>query len=131
MKFTFYLLLLPLLTLCACLDDEMAYTVEASPVKADIIRIDDAPAGTVAYQGTFTELDKDGILDYQVGIIATPVVDLDLEVFSQDQRLLTTLSTDTEGKAVLSLPDTDLEGVTRFEWAGTYQGKAFRILTNL
>ena len=124
------LFLLPLL-LFSCLDDEMAYTVEASPVKADIVALTDVPAGTVAYEGTFTELNKDDILDYQVGIIATPIADLTLEVYSQNQDLLESITTGQDGKAVISLPAASLEGVTRFEWAGTYKGKAFRILTNL
>ncbi|WP_157974581.1 hypothetical protein [Lewinella sp. IMCC34183] len=127
----YLLAMLPLFLLTACLDDEMAYTVEASPVKADIVRVADAPSGTVAFTGTFTELDKDGILDYNVGIIATPVPDLELAIYSQTQDLLTTVVTGTDGTVELSLPVDDLEGVTRLEWAGTYGGKAFRILSNL
>ena len=123
--------LLPLLFLCSCIDDEMAFTVEASPVKADIVAVADAPQGTVAYEGTFTELDKDGILDYTVGIIATPVPDLELKVYSQTQDLLQTVVTDASGKTVFSVAAADLTGVTRLEWSGSFQGKAFRILTNL
>ncbi len=124
-------LLLPCLLLASCLDDELAFTVEASPVKADIVRLTDSPADVVAFTGTFTELDKDGILDVNVGIIATPVPNLELRVFSQTQDLLATVVTDAAGKTNLSLPAADLQAVSRLEWAGTYNGKAFRIITNL
>ena len=126
-----YLLLLPGLLLAACVDDELAFTVEASPVKADIVRVADSPADLVQFTGTFTELDKDGILDVNVGIIATPVPDLELRIFSQTQDLLTTVVTDQSGQTTLSLPTTALQGVSRLEWAGTFNGQAFRIITNL
>ncbi|THH39309.1 hypothetical protein [Neolewinella litorea] len=125
------LLLLPLLLLTACLDDEMAFTVEASPLKAEIVRLDNADPGTIAYAAVFTELDKDGILDHQVGIVATPAANLELDVYSQTQTLLQTVVTDADGRAVFSVPFADIEGVTRLEWSGSYRGKAFRILTNL
>ncbi|WP_420458924.1 hypothetical protein [Neolewinella sp.] len=124
-------LLLPCLLLASCLDDELAFTVEASPVKADIVRLTDSPADVVAFAGTFTALDKDGILDVNVGIIATPVPNLELRVFSQTQDLLATVVTDAAGKTTLSLPAADLQAVSSLEWAGTYNGKAFRIITNL
>ena len=126
-----YLLLLPCFLLTSCLDDELAFTVEASPVRADILRLTDSPADLVEFTAIFTELDKDGILDVSVGIIATPVPNLELQVFSQIQDLLATVVTDAAGETTLTLPATDLQGVSRLEWAGTYDGKAFRILTNL
>ncbi|MCP9234533.1 hypothetical protein [Lewinella sp. JB7] len=126
------LFLLPVMLLfTACLDDELAFTVVASPVNADIERVADAPDGTVAYRATFTELDKTGILDVNVGIIATPVVDLELRIFSQTQDLLETLTTDASGQTLFSVPAASLTGVTRLEWSGTYDGAAFRIITNL
>ncbi len=124
-------ILLPLLLLCSCIDDEMAFTVEASPVKGEIAALADPPQGMVAYEGTFTELNKDGILDVNVGIIATPVPGLELRVYSQVQNLLQTVVTDANGKATFSVPSADLTGVSRLEWAGSFNGKAFRILTNL
>ncbi len=124
-------LLLPLFLLYSCVDDEMAFTVEASPVKIEIVALADAPAGMVSYEGTFTRLNKDGILDHQVGIIATPVANLALTVYSQNQELLQTVVTDANGKTVFSVSAAKLTGVTRLEWAGTLDGKAFRILTNL
>ncbi len=126
-----FLLLPLLLLLCSCIDDELAFTVEASPVQGVITAIADAPAGMVSYAGTFTRLNKDGILDHRVGIVATPVADLELTVYSQTQDPLQTLVTDTAGRTIFSVPATELTGVTRLEWAGTLDGKAFRILTNL
>ena len=126
-----YYFLLPCLLLTSCLDDELTFTVEASPVKADIVRLMDSPADLVEFTATFTELDKGGILDVNVGIVATPVPDLELQVFSQTQDLLATVVTDAAGETTLTLPTSDLQGVSRLEWAGTYDGKAFRILTNL
>ncbi|NJB87459.1 hypothetical protein GGR26_003239 [Lewinella marina] len=132
MKFIYLLLLLLLLLpLTSCLDDEMAFTVEASPLKAEIVRLDDAPDGTVSYRATFTELDKEGILDANVGIISTPAAGLELTVYSQTQTALETVITDDAGQVVFSAPTATLQGVSRLEWAGTYQGKAFRLLTNL
>lgn len=125
------LLLLPLLLLTACIEDELTFTVEASPVKADIVRLSEAAAPELVYSGTFTELDKDGILDSDVGIVASPVVNLELRVFSQRQELLATLVTDEQGKTTLSLPVSQLQGVSRLEWAGTYRDADFRILTDL
>ena len=126
-----YLLLLPLVLLFSCVDDELAFVVEASPVKAEIVQLADAPQGSVSFGGTFTTLDKDGILNNQVGIVATPVADLELTIYSQTQDFLETVMTDAAGEVILTLPTTALEGVTRLEWSGTYDGKAFRILTNL
>ena len=129
MKYLPFFLLLFMLT--ACLDDELAFTVEASPVKADIVKVDSTADGMVAYVGTFTELDKDGILDVNVGIIATPVPGLELDVYSQTQVLLETVVTDASGQTTFSVPADRLDGVTRLEWSGTFNGSAFRILTNL
>ena len=126
-----YLLLPCFLLLTSCLDDELTFTVEASPVRADIVRITDSPADLVQFTAIFTELDKDGILDVNVGIIATPVPNLELQVFSQTQDLLATVVTDAAGETTLTLPAADLRSVSRLEWAGIYDNKAFRILTNL
>ncbi len=126
------LLLIPLSLLTnSCLEDENAFTVEASPVKAEINMISDPTDETIIYEGTFTELDKAAILDVNVGIVATPVVNLQISVTDQEQNVLESLTTDAEGMAVLSLDASSLTGVTRLEWAGTYDGKAFRILKNL
>ncbi|WP_104418151.1 peptidase associated/transthyretin-like domain-containing protein [Neolewinella xylanilytica] len=131
MKYLF-LFLLPLSFLTtACLEDENAFTVEASPVKADILMVSDPADETVVYQGTFTELDKDGILDATVGIIATPVANLELSITDQEQNLLESIVTDADGRATFSVAAASLAGVTRLEWAGSYNGKAFRILKNL
>ncbi|MGB3800713.1 MAG: hypothetical protein WA952_12935 [Lewinella sp.] len=125
-------LLLPLSFLTtSCLEDENAFTVEASPVKADIQMVSDPADETVIYQGTFTELDKDGILDHNVGIVASPVSNLELSVTDQEQNLLERIVTDTDGMATFSVAAASLTGVTRLEWAGTYNGKAFRILKNM
>ena len=127
-----FLFLIPLSLLTnACLEDENAFTVEASPVKAEILMISDPADETVVYRGTFTELDKDGILDANVGIIATPVANLEIFVTDQEQNPLETIVTDVDGVATLSVAAASLTGVTRLEWAGTYNGKAFRILKNL
>ncbi|MBB4079049.1 hypothetical protein GGR28_001666 [Lewinella aquimaris] len=125
------LLFLPLTFLCSCLDDELAFTVVASPVNAEVEKLDDGTGDSVSYRATFTELDKENILDVNIGIIATPVPDLELNIYSQTQDLLTTITTDENGKALLNLPATSLSGVTRLEWSGTHNGAAFRILTNL
>ena len=131
MKYLF-LLLLPLSFLTtSCLEDENAFTVEASPVKADILMVSDPADETVVYQGTFTELDKAGILDHNVGIVASPVSNLEISVTDQEQNLLESIVTDTDGMATFSVPAASLTGVTRLEWAGTYNGQAFRILKNL
>ncbi|WP_116108699.1 hypothetical protein [Lewinella sp. IMCC34191] len=131
MKYLF-LFLLPLSFLTtSCLEDENAFTVEASPVKADILMVSDPADETVVYQGTFTELDKAGILDHNVGIVASPVSNLEISVTDQEQNLLESIVTDTDGRATFSVPAASLTGVTRLEWAGTYNGQAFRILKNL
>jgi hypothetical protein len=127
----YLLLLFPLLLLTSCVDDELAFYVEASPVKAEIERLADPAPDRVAFRGRFTELDKDGILDQNVGIVATPVAGLNLEIFSQDQQLLATVSTDDNGEVELTLDADDLDGVSRLEWAGTYAGRSFRILESL
>jgi hypothetical protein len=127
------ILILPLLlfVLTSCVDDELAFYVEASPIKAEITRLDDPAPGQVAFLGRFTELDKDGILDQNVGIIATPVAGLSLEVLSQEQNVLATVTTNDEGETTLILNTADLTGVSRLEWVGAYDGRSFRILENL
>lgn len=131
MKVITLILLLPLAALTSCIEDELAFTVEASPVKADILKLEDTADGMVAYSATFTELNKEGILDVNIGIIATPIANLELKVYSQTQELLETVITDAGGKTIFSVPFASLNGVTRLEWSGTFQGKAFRIITNL
>lgn len=125
------LTLLLLLPLTACLEEELAYTVEASPVKGEIVRLDDLADGTAVFEATFTNLDKEGILDQNVGIVATPVANLSLDIVDQEQQLLTTAVTDNEGRVTVELPPTNLDGVSRLEWVGTYDGRNFRILKNL
>lgn len=130
MKYVFALLTLSLLT-TACLEDENAFTVEASPVKAEITRVSEPADATVVYEGTFLELDKTGILDQNVGIRSTPIGNLEITVTDQEQNILESIVTDEEGVGIFSVPATVLTGVTRLEWAGSYRGKSFRILKNL
>ena len=130
MKYVFALLILSLLT-TSCLEDENTFLVEASPVKADIARLSEPADATTVYAGTFLELDKTGILDQNVGIISTPIANLELSVTDQEQNILATVVTDNEGVAIFSVPASQLTGVTRLEWAGSYAGKPFRILKNL
>lgn len=117
--------------LSACLEERLAFTVEAAPVRADIVRLDDAPAGSIAYSATFAELDKSGILDQNVGVVATPIAGLTIRILAQDQSELATLVTDGEGRVRFEAAVDDLAGVRRLEWTGTYADRPFRVLRDL
>lgn len=119
-----------LFSLSSCLEEKLAFTVEASPVLG-VIEAAPAAEGMVAYTGTFYELDKSGILDNSVGIDSIPVSGLELKVETQGRDELQTVMTDTDGSATFTIEADELDGVSRLEWAGTYEGKAFRILKNL
>ena len=130
MKRITLLLLFPLLAFTSCLKEELAFTVDAAPVLG-LIQATTAPEGMVAYEGTFYELDKSGILDADVGIDSIPVAGLELKVFSQNADLLQTIVTDAAGKTTLMVAADALTGVTRLEWTGTYDGRNFRVLKGL
>lgn len=114
----------------SCVEEKLAFTVVESPVLG-LIAETPADEGMVAFTGTFYELDKSGILDQNIGIDSIPVAGLELRVESQERTLLQTIVTAADGTTVFEMPATELEGVTRLEWAGTYDGQVFRILKNL
>jgi len=119
-----------LLTLTSCLEEKLAFTVEASPVLG-LIEAAPAAEGMIAYVGTFYELDKSGILDNNIGIDSIPVAGLELKVETQRRDALQTIVTGADGTATFTMEADDLQDVTRLEWTGTFEGKAFRILKNL
>ncbi len=131
MKLHSLLFILPLLlVLTSCVDEELAFTVEASPVLG-LIEPTTAADGMIAYTGTFYELDKSGILDNNIGIDSIPVSGLELSVTSQTRDVLQMLMTDGDGRATITVAADELIGATRLEWAGTHKGSAFRILKPL
>jgi hypothetical protein len=124
------LLAIVFLSLTSCLEEKLAFTVEAAPVLG-LIEAAPAAEGMVAYVGTFYALDKSGILDNNVGIDSIPVSGLELKVETQGRDALQTVITGADGSATFTIETTALEDVTRLEWAGTFEGKAFRILKRL
>ena len=125
------LLILPLLLVfTSCVNEELAFTVEASPVLG-LIEPATSTDGMLSYTGTFYELDKSGILDNNIGIDSIPVSGLELSISSQTREVLQTVMTDGEGRATFTVAADELTGVTRLEWAGTHNGLAFRILKSL
>jgi len=123
----FYFLLL--LAFTSCVEEKLAFTVDASPVLG-LIDLAPAEEGMVAYTATFYELDKTGILDQNVGIDSIPLAGLELRVESQERALLQTVMTDAAGIATFEMAANELDGVSRLEWAGTFNGQVFRILKN-
>ncbi len=119
-----------LLSLTSCLEEKLAYTVEAAPVLG-VIEAAPADEGMVAYVGTFYELDKSGILDNSIGIDSIPVSGLELKIETQGRDALQTVMTGADGSATFMIEADELMGVTRLEWAGTFEGMPFRILKNL
>lgn len=130
MKLNLLILTVLLLSFTSCLEEELAFTVEASPVLG-IIEASPATEGMVAYVGTFYKLDKSGLLDSNIGIDSIPVSGLELKVETQGRDALQTVMTGTDGSATFTIGADELVGVTRLEWAGTFEGKPFRILKNL
>lgn len=111
---------LTVILLSACEEEsDMAFDRVAAPVTLEYTAAGDGEA-----LATFFELDKSGILDQNIGIVQTPVPNLEIEV-SIDGTVLGTFTTSSDGSILLpyteSAPD---------EFAGIYNDVAFRIFRN-
>ncbi|MEM6316864.1 MAG: hypothetical protein AAF960_04300 [Bacteroidota bacterium] len=113
----------------SCTSDDLAFDVIESPVLA-LFEEDIDTDGMLNMTATFYELDKSGILDQNVGIDSTLITGLVLEVFINETVKVGEVTTDSAGKAVFSKSLGDLNGASRLEWVGNYEGTPFRIYRN-
>ncbi|WPP51530.1 hypothetical protein [Catalinimonas niigatensis] len=110
-------LCLTVLLLSACEEEsDMAFDRVAAPV---VLQYDSIAPNEA--QLTLFELDKTGILDQNVGIKYNPISNLAIDV-SQAGTMLGTFTTASDGTVVVPF-----QGALPNEFAGTYDGVAFRI----
>ncbi|MEM6768589.1 MAG: hypothetical protein AAF824_02235 [Bacteroidota bacterium] len=118
-------------TLSSCEEEELAFEVVASPVLAVFENTVPVEAGNISVTATFYDLDKSGILDNSVGIDSVPISGLSVDVFINEATLLGNLVTDGSGKTTFETAATNLQGSSRLEWVGEFDGQSFRIYKNL
>ncbi len=120
--------------LFACEDAvELATPNVASPVLVVVDGSAFPSDSDVAVTAKFMELDKTGILDNAVGIDSIPVRDLEITVWINQTEEVSTLVTDGDGEAALSVSwaalGLEVPGSgdqVRLEFAGTHDNIAFR-----
>lgn len=116
--------------LTSCTSDDLAFEVIESPVLALFEEEIDDTAGSISMTATFYELDKSGILDKNIGIDSTLISGLSVAVFINETTQVGTLTTGSDGTATFEKPISELAGVSRLEWVGTYNDTPFRIYRN-
>jgi hypothetical protein len=117
-KLSTYILMIPAFVLCMACEEEsdLAINRVAAPV---VIEVEDSNPSEIT--ATVTELDKTGILDNSVGVVATPVSGLPVDVLVSGVSI-GSFTTDTSGKIIVTYV-----GDKPNEFAGSYKGIAFRI----
>ncbi len=135
-SFTYLLKMLPLIcimvlsTFCiSCQEDDLAFEVIESPVLA-LFETLESDETTLSVEATFYELDKSGILDYNIGIDSTLISGLPIEVFINETQLIGSFVTDGNGAVIFEAPKSELIGAFRLEWTGTHDDTPFRIYQN-
>ncbi len=128
-QFIFFLLIGSLMV--GCIEDELQFDVVESPVLAIFEDVDTGSQNEIAVRATFYELDKSGILDKNIGIDSTRISGLPIEIFTSQSQSLGTFTTDGQGEILFQAPFSDISGVSRLEWVGTYNDIDFRIFKNL
>ncbi|GGZ14585.1 hypothetical protein GCM10007049_03090 [Echinicola pacifica] len=112
---------------------ELATPNVASPVLVVVAGSTFPMDSPVEVSAKFLELDKTGILDHTVGIDSIPVSDLQIMVYINQTDEVSSIMTDGEGIADLTVSWADL-GLSspgsgdqvKLEFTGTYQNIAFR-----
>ena len=118
------------LLLTSCTSDDLAFDVIESPVLATFEESIDSQEGIITMTATFYELDKSGILDKNIGIDSTLISGLSIEVFINENTMVGSLTTDSNGQATFEKPLRDLGNASRLEWVGNYLDTPFRIYRN-
>lgn len=84
------------------------------------------------------DLDKSGILNYQIGIDSIPVPSLAIKLTKRDGTTIADLTTDQAGKATLTKTWAELGVATPaagssipLSWKGEYKGQAFTRLSRI
>ncbi len=114
----------------SCTNENLAFDIIESPVLATFEETIDSEESILTMSATFYELDKSGILDKTIGIDSTFISGMTVEVFINESTLVSELTTDSEGKAILTKSLSELGGTSRLEWVGTYSNTPFRIYRN-
>ncbi len=127
-KLFLFLVLFLSVFLSACTSDDLSFDVIESPVLA--VFNEETDTDMLRMTATFYELDKSGILDQNIGIDSTLISGLSLEIFINESTLVGAATTDGSGQATLETAISDLQGVSRLEWVGTYNETPFRIYRN-